>query len=68
VLLRDEIEKTDLNKINIEIEALGRVVAFYEKYEEENGAGEYTTERLIVLNNRLAEYLIAGQIMREAQG
>ena len=68
MLLRHKIDKTDLNKINIEIEALGRMVEFYVAYEERHGEWEYTTERLIALNNRLAEYLIAGQLMRERQG
>jgi hypothetical protein len=65
MLLRHKIDKTDLNKINIEIEALGRVVDFYVAYEEKHGVWEYTSERLTALNNRLAEYLIAGQLMIE---
>ena len=65
MLLRDEIEITDLNKINIEIQALERMISFYVAYEKEHGVCEYTTERLNILNNRYAEYLIAGQIMRE---
>jgi len=64
VLLRDEIERTNLNKINIEIQALERMIDFYVVYGEEHGVCEYTTERLNTLNNRYAEYLIAGQIMR----
>lgn len=62
-LLRDEIDK-NIREINTEIQALERIIYFYESYEEKNGAWEYTTERLQYLNGRLAEFLIAGHNVR----
>ena len=35
------------------------------RYEEENGAYEYTTERILYFNNIYAEYLVARQIAIE---
>jgi hypothetical protein len=63
-LLRDEIDP-NIRDINIEIQALERMIDFYIKYEEKHGEWEYTTERLAYLNNRYAEFLIASQITRE---
>tara|TARA_B100000073_G_scaffold348402_1_gene366988 strand:- start:3397 stop:3624 length:228 start_codon:yes stop_codon:yes gene_type:complete len=63
-LLRDEIN-SNLHEINIEIQALEKMISFYVDYEEKHGEWEYTTERLQLLNNRYAEYLIAGQIARD---
>ena len=41
------IKKTiSKNKINIEIQALERMIDFYVVYGEEHGVCEYTTERL----------------------
>lgn len=58
-LLRDSISKDNIIKINLEIQALERMINFYVDYEEKNGEHEYTTERLTLLNNRYAEFLIA---------
>lgn len=58
-LLRDSISKDNIIKINLEIQALERMINFYVDYEEKNGEHEYTTERLALLNNRYAEFLIA---------
>ena len=64
VLLRDEIE-SNIRSINIEIQALEKMINFYVQYEEKHGEWEYTTERILYLNNKYAEYLIAGQIARD---
>ena len=63
-LLRDEID-LNFQEINIEIQALERMIAFYVAYEEKHGEWEYTTERIRHLNSRYAEYLIASQILRD---
>lgn len=63
-LLRDEINK-NIREINIEIQALEKMIDFYVRYEKENGEWEYTTERITKLNNRYAEFLIASQITRD---
>ena len=63
-LLRDEIEPNIID-INIEIQALEMMIDFYVKYEEEHGEWEYTTERLMYLNKRYAEFLIASQITKD---
>lgn len=63
-LLRDEIEP-NIRDINIEIQALERMIDFYVKYEEKHGEHEYTTERLSILNNRYAEFLVASLRTRE---
>ena len=62
-LLRNEIDP-NIRDINIEIQALERMIDFYVKYEEKHGEHEYTTERITKLNNRYAEFLIAAQITR----
>tara|TARA_B100000424_G_scaffold260783_1_gene245002 strand:+ start:2045 stop:2272 length:228 start_codon:yes stop_codon:yes gene_type:complete len=64
VLLRDEIA-LNIHEINIEIQALERIIAFYVAYEEKHGEWEYTSERIQLLNSRYAEFLIAGQIARD---
>ena len=63
-LLRDEINP-NLHEINLEIQALEKMISFYIEYEEKHGEWEYTTERIQFLNNRYAEFLIAGQIARD---
>ena len=61
-LLREKISKSNLHEINIQIEVYERIIDFYVRYEEEHGEWEYTTERILHLNNIYAEYLIARQI------
>lgn len=63
-LLRDEISK-NIREINIEIQALEKMIDFYVRYERDNGEWEYTTERITKLNNRYAEFLIASQITKD---
>ena len=41
------------------------MIDFYVKYEEKHGEWEYTTERLMYLNKRYAEFLIASQITKD---
>jgi hypothetical protein len=61
-LLRQKVNKSNLHEINIQIEVYERIIDFYARYEEEHGEWEYTTERILYLNNVYAEYLIARQI------
>tara|TARA_B000000609_G_C24114556_1_gene315961 strand:+ start:327 stop:554 length:228 start_codon:yes stop_codon:yes gene_type:complete len=65
-LLRDEIP-SNIHEINIEIQALEKMISFYVEYEEKHGEWEYTTERIQLLNSRYAEFLIAGQIARDGE-
>jgi hypothetical protein len=64
-LLREKISKSNLHEINIQIEVYERIIDFYVRYEEEHGEWEYTTERILYLNNIYAEYLIARQMAVE---
>lgn len=66
-LLRDTIDKGNILKINLEIQALERMINFYVEYEEKNGEHEYTTERLSKLNNRYAEFLIARELAEHGE-
>ena len=66
-LLRDCIKKDNITKINIEIQALERMINFYIDYEEKNGEYKYTTERLSLLNNRYAEFLIARELAENGE-
>lgn len=64
-LLREKISKSNLHEINIQIEVYERIIDFYVRYEEKHGEWEYTTERILYLNNIYAEYLIARQMAVE---
>lgn len=64
-LLREKIDTSDINELNIQIEVYERIIDFYVRYEEKNGEHEYTTERIVHFNNIYAEYLIARQIAVE---
>tara|TARA_B100000927_G_scaffold280750_1_gene265625 strand:- start:1897 stop:2148 length:252 start_codon:yes stop_codon:yes gene_type:complete len=63
--LREKIETSDLNELSLQIEVYEKIIDFYVRYEEENGAYEYTTERILYFNNIYAEYLVARQIAIE---
>jgi hypothetical protein len=60
-MLRDEIDKSNIQNINIEIEAHQKIIAFYEEYLEKQDY-DYVQERLIKLYSTVAEYLIAREI------
>lgn len=66
-LLRDTISKDNIIQINLEIQALERMINFYVDYEEKNGEHEYTTERLSLLNNKYAEFLIARELAESGE-
>jgi hypothetical protein len=66
-LLRDSINKENIIKINIEIQAIERMINFYIDYEEKNGEHEYTTERLHLLNVKYAEFLIARELSENGE-
>lgn len=63
-LLRDEINTSDIDKINIEIEAHQKMIDFYEDYSK-TIEYPYIQIRLNKLYNTLAEYMIAREIAVE---
>lgn len=63
MLLRHEIEKTDIVEINMMIEVYERMVVVYENWKEKHGEYDYVDERIQYLHNMLAEYLIAREMM-----
>jgi two-component SAPR family response regulator len=64
MLLRDAIDKSDIDQININIEAYRKVASFFEQYLEEEYYA-YAEERLNHLNGILAEYMIAREMAIE---
>ena len=64
-LLRDKIEKHNINSINASIEAYTNMISFYEEYIEKHSNSEYIEERVHYLNSQLAEYMIAREISVE---
>jgi len=64
-LLRYTVDISNLDTINIEIEAHQRMIKFYESWTENHGEYEYVSSRLSHLNNTLAEYLIAREFSKE---
>jgi hypothetical protein len=58
-LLRDEINKKDLDSINIEISALQKMIDVLLAWKEKHGEYDYVDERLNLLYGRQAEFLIA---------
>lgn len=64
-LLRYTVDISNVDKINIQIEAYQKMIGFYEMWIEKHGQYEYVTERLSDLNNTLAEYLIAREFAKE---
>ena len=63
-LLRDEINTSDIDKINIEIEACQKMISFYEEYLRDIEY-PYAQQRLEKLYSQVAEYLIAREIAVE---
>lgn len=64
MLLRDTIDKSDIDQININIEAYQKVASFFERYLEDEYYA-YAEERLDYLNGILAEYMIARELAIE---
>lgn len=64
-MLRDELKSRDIDDINIHITALGRMIAFFERYESEHGEYEYVTERIRKLQSTYAEYKVAFMLKLE---
>ena len=65
-LLRHTLDISDVNRININIEAYQRIIDFYTEYQEKHGVFEYAEERIDNLNAILAEYMIAREFAKEA--
>lgn len=64
-MLRELIDKTNIEDINIEIAAYQRVIDFYENYDAEPKDQEYVASRLKYLYGIQSEYLIAREISQE---
>ena len=58
ILLRDQIDSTDITKINFQIAAYQNMINYYEQYLETDKY-DYVEERLKKLYGQQAEYLIA---------
>lgn len=65
-MLRDEINKLDIQDINLNIAAYQRVIDFYLDYEAEPADQEYVASRLKYLYGMQSEYLIAREIAEES--
>ena len=64
-MLRNIINKTDIQDINIEIAAYQRIIDFYENYDAASENQEYVASRLKFLYGIQSEYLIARDISQE---
>jgi hypothetical protein len=64
-MLRELIDKTNIEDINIEIAAYQRIIDFYENYDAEPKDQEYVASRLKYLYGIQSEYLIAREISQE---
>lgn len=64
-LLRDKIELKNINIINMQIQAINRVIEFYEDYIIEKGSYNYARNRIIALTSDLTEYMIARENAEE---
>jgi hypothetical protein len=64
-LLRDEINKLDIQDINLNIAAYQRIIDFYLNYEAKPEDQEYVASRLKYLYGMQSEYLIAREIAQE---
>tara|TARA_B100000927_G_C16263430_1_gene388403 strand:+ start:428 stop:640 length:213 start_codon:yes stop_codon:yes gene_type:complete len=64
MLLRNKINKSNIDDINIKIEAYQKMTNFYEDYLKDNEY-EYAQERLNALYNILGEYLVAKTYMEK---
>jgi hypothetical protein len=64
-MLRDIIDKSNIEDINIEIAAYQRMIDFYENYDAQPKDQEYVASRLKYLYGIQSEYLIAREISQE---
>ena len=64
-MLRDIIDKSNIEDINIEIAAYQRMIDFYENYDAHPKDQEYVASRLKYLYGIQSEYLIAREISQE---
>ena len=64
-MLRDQIDKTDIKEINLNIAAYQRLIDFYLNYEADPEDQSYIAERLKFLYGKQSEYLIAREIAQE---
>ena len=64
-MLRDEVKNKDINHINIQIQALEKMIEFFKQYERDNGEDEYVTERIQSLYNTYAEHKVASMLKLE---
>ena len=65
-MLRDKIDKLDIQDINLNIAAYQRVIDFYLDYEAEPEDQEYIASRLKHLYGMQSEYLIAREVAEES--
>lgn len=65
-MLRNQINKDDIQDININIAAYQRVIDFYENYDAELADKEYVASRLNYLYGIQSEYLIAREVSQES--
>lgn len=63
MLLRDKIDKNDIESINISIAAYEKMLDFYDRYTEKHGQYDYVDEQVHKLNGIMAEYLVARDMM-----
>ena len=63
--LRYSIPIDNIDKINIKIEVLEKMITFYQEYLEREGEYEYVEERVQLLTSQLCEYLFAREFAKE---
>ena len=61
-LLRESASELSIDSITAEIAALQRMADYYNDYMERKGKYEYVEERLNLLYNRMAEFMIAREL------
>lgn len=64
-LLRNQIDHTNINQINIEIAAYQIVIDFFNDLKEKHPNYHYIDERLTKLYSASAEYMIARELAQE---
>lgn len=65
VPLRYTIPLEDVEEINIKLEVIARMIAFYESWVETHGEYEYVSEQIASLTNMQCEYMIAREYCLE---
>jgi len=64
-LLRYTLDISNIEELNISIQAYEKMISFYRSWKEKNGEYEYVDERISYLNSVLSEYLIAREFSKE---